>query len=518
MSRPILSPGRNCAAIARADRLAFISTGAAYFAHIADALERARQSVVFIGWDFDPRIRLRRGTGAREERFIEILERLAETKPGLTIRVLNWTYSMGFGAVRRQVPTPLLAPFVPPRLDIRLDTNHPVGGAHHQKIVVIDDALAFCGGIDMTAGRWDTPDHIDDDPRRVDDGLGSYTPYHDYAAAVTGPAARALGDVARERWRTATGEELARCPETLWERGRAPWPEGLQPHCTGVTVGVARTYPKRDGSPAVREVEALICDAIEAAQKTIYLETQYMSAHRPVEILCRRLGEPHGPEVVFISPPRANSPQEELTLGAAREHMVATLRRNDIHGRLAVYHPVTAHGRRIIAHGKLLIADDRLLSVGSANLANRSFGLDSECNLAVDAAGQDPAVAAAILDIRNQCLADHMGVTSTVLRDEVQRRGSLIAAIEALRRTPGKRLEPMPFKEPSLVAQLATDYKLFDPVRPRGPGAFLRSLGLVAGGLVRERPMLFAVGAALGVTAGVSAARTAARRRRADSG
>ena len=43
------------------------------------------------------------------------------------------------------------------RLHLKLDHAHPVGAAHHQKIVVIDDALAFCGGIDTTADRGTHP-------------------------------------------------------------------------------------------------------------------------------------------------------------------------------------------------------------------------------------------------------------------------------------------------------------------------------------------------------------------------
>lgn len=36
--------------------------------------------------------------------------------------------------------------------------------AHHEKICVVDHIVAFCGGVDLCFGRWDTPDH-----RLVDD-------------------------------------------------------------------------------------------------------------------------------------------------------------------------------------------------------------------------------------------------------------------------------------------------------------------------------------------------------------
>ncbi|MDY6901599.1 MAG: AAA family ATPase, partial [Cyanobacteriota bacterium] len=38
-----------------------------------------------------------------------------------------------------------------------MDDEHPIGASQHQKIVVIDDTVAFSGGIDLTEKRWDTP-------------------------------------------------------------------------------------------------------------------------------------------------------------------------------------------------------------------------------------------------------------------------------------------------------------------------------------------------------------------------
>jgi hypothetical protein len=52
----------------------------------------------------------------------------------------------------------------------RLDDDHPVGASHHQKLVVVDDRVAFVGGIDLAAARWDTPEHRAYDPRRRDPG------------------------------------------------------------------------------------------------------------------------------------------------------------------------------------------------------------------------------------------------------------------------------------------------------------------------------------------------------------
>src|SRR5690606_31133220 len=95
-----------------------------------------------------------------------------------------------------------------PRIRVVLDTKHPFYAAHHQKIVCVDECIAFGGGIDLTVQRWDRPGHEFDDPLRLDPDGKPYQPVHDVQMVVDGEAARALCAVARQRWETATGEPL----------------------------------------------------------------------------------------------------------------------------------------------------------------------------------------------------------------------------------------------------------------------------------------------------------------------
>ena len=89
----------------------------------------------------------------------------------------------------------------------------------HQKIVVVDDAVAFSGGLDLTTRRWDTRAHRLDDPGRVDLAGVPYAPFHDVQAIVDGKAAAALAELARVRW--AHGA-CARAPpiRPVGDRGR----------------------------------------------------------------------------------------------------------------------------------------------------------------------------------------------------------------------------------------------------------------------------------------------------------
>ncbi|MFP3527311.1 hypothetical protein SB912_32945, partial [Pantoea sp. SIMBA_072] len=79
----------------------------------------------------------------------------------------------------------------------------------------------FCGGIDLAGDRWDTPEHRDNDPRRRWPTGELHAPRHDVMMSVDGPAARALGLMARERWSHATGQALPPPPPEGFLAGAA---------------------------------------------------------------------------------------------------------------------------------------------------------------------------------------------------------------------------------------------------------------------------------------------------------
>ena len=150
---------------------------------------------------------------------------------------------MIFGADREFLPLYGLTWKRHRRVHFRFDDTHPLAGSHHQKIVVVDDKVAFVGGLDLTSRRWDSPEHRPDDPRRV--ALGKpYPPFHDLMIAVDGEAARAAAEIARKRWRAATGEAL----HPVATAGD-PWPESLAPAMTDVDVALACTEPAVNGTP-----------------------------------------------------------------------------------------------------------------------------------------------------------------------------------------------------------------------------------------------------------------------------
>jgi phospholipase D1/2 len=459
---PVLRPEETCWRIERADQAAVIIDAADYFKIVRGAIQQAQHSVLLIGWDFDTRIELdpdddETGVPNKLGRFLKWV--VAE-KPELDVRLLKWNLGSLRSLKRGETPFVIMYWTLNRRVHFALDSAHPPGAAHHQKIVVIDDALAFCGGIDMTSDRWDTRAHKDDDPhRRRPTTRRPYKPWHDATMAVNGAAARALGELARDRWAWATGDRLEAPPQVP-----PRWPEGLEPFAQDVPIAISRTLPEHDGRNEVREIEALYLDVIAKTRRTLYIESQYFASRRIAEAMAERLREDDGPEIVVVNPETADGWLEEEVMGSSRARLLRVIEKADRHNRFRLYTPVTEQGAAIYVHAKILVMDDRLLRVGSSNLNNRSMGYDTECDLSIEAGAEDAALRDRILKLRHDLLAEHLGVEIEKMAQVVEASGgSLIEAIETLRGS-GKTLQP--FEPPELndvEEEVLAENELLDP-------------------------------------------------------
>jgi len=461
----ILQPGRNCWRVEETQRAAVLVDGGPYFAHLEDALRQAERSILILGWDFDGRIRLRPDVDASESPPLgELLRSLVEARPELEIRILVWSVAVVHAP---GAATPLLLGAAwedHPRIRVKLDTRHPIYAAHHQKIVCIDETLAFVGGIDLTVRRWDRPEHRADDPARVSPEGRPYSPVHDVQMLVDGPAARAVCALARDRWRKATGETIGAC------RPRSDlWPSDLEPHFANAPVGIARTCPAWGKDAAVQEAAALTVDALRAAREVIYIEAQYMTASYVGDVLVSSLRQDDGPEIIVLMTHSSRGLLERAIMGRNRDRLIRRLKRADRHDRLRVWYPLVAGDGReqqILVHSKLIIVDDVFIRVGSSNLNNRSVGLDTECDLAIEAT--TAASRRAIVDIRNQLLAEHLATDKDIVADKVAATGSLIGAVEALNTKP-RRLCPFEALTHKGPVRPVLGTRILDPKRPFEP-------------------------------------------------
>ncbi len=462
MQKKILQVGRNCWRICRADKVCFLIDGANYFSALRDSLPMAEQQVMILAWDIHSRLQLEPSNTTTT--LGKMLDQLVRNKHRLHVNVLSWDFSLLFAVSREWLPIYKLEWDTHRRLKFCLDDHYPLGASHHQKVVVIDDVLAFAGGLDLTRGRWDTQEHRADDARRqaVDGVPLPIRPYHDVQMMVTGSAAAALGSLARERWRRGTGKKLA-VPKT----GAPHWPTGLQVDIEDVDVAIVRTAPAYGSYLEVREVEQLYLDSIAAAQNYIYIENQFFTAHLIVDALARRLAEDDGPEVVLNLPLNTEGWLSQQSMDMMRVMSIKTLRDTDKHKRLAVYYPQRPGlgELSINLHAKIMIIDDRFVRVGSSNLNNRSMGLDTECDLAIEVRQSETRVTENIRHFRNRLLGEHLDCNPEAVNEMVQQQGSLIRGIEALR-SEGRSLQPL---EPHLGKpdeRLLKDIQLADPERP----------------------------------------------------
>jgi phospholipase D1/2 len=363
ISERILDINRNCWRIERADRLALIIDAADYFRAVKAAILEARHCVYLIGWDFDTRIKFEpeHQTLDGPNKLGPFLRWIDKNRPDVEVYVLKWDLGAIHALGRGTTPLAVLNWVTSARIHFKLDGAHPKAAAHHQKIVVVDDTLAFCGGIDMTADRWDTREHLDDDPHRKRPNGRSYGPWHDASTMVDGDVARALGELARERWRRASGRALEPSPP------RPPiWPHGIVPTFMGIDVAIARTQPEYDGEEEVREIEAFYLDAIASAKQAIYWESQYFASRRIASAIAERLQERDGPEIVIVNPESADGFLEAVTMDTARARLLELINKADRYRRFRIYTPVTKNRQPIYVHAKILIVDDRLLRVKSS--------------------------------------------------------------------------------------------------------------------------------------------------------
>lgn len=464
MDQMNFTPGRNCWRVAKADRFGLIIDGAGYFRALRESLLKAERLITLVGWDFDFEIEMLPGESdaggnapdGLPNQIGPFLDALVDGRPELEIYLLKWSGG-ALIAPGRLIPTAQIKLMSPEQIHLGFDGCHPIGASHHQKIVVVDDSLAFCGGIDVTDGRWDRREHAPQDPlRRLKDGEIAQ-PWHDATSVISGEAAAELSRLCRIRWERAQGAEM----DEPFTPGFDRWPDSVTPDFRDIKIAIARTEPPGRKQPIINEIETLYLDSIAKATRCIYLESQYFSSDEIARAIRRRLQEPDGPEVVVINPEAAQMVIEDEAMHVTRSRFIRELVAADPYGRFRILYPAASDGSGIYVHAKLSVVDDDFLRVGSSNIDRRSLGFDTECDVALLAS--DKADQQVIRKIRDGLIAEHLGRDPEQVRDEIDRTGSVIAAIDALNSPTGRGLRPILPRKESLLGSVLADTRFFDP-------------------------------------------------------
>jgi phosphatidylserine/phosphatidylglycerophosphate/cardiolipin synthase-like enzyme len=341
--------------------------GAAYFPALEQAIRGARRSVLIAGWCITPEFAL-----IRDEPPLLLRELLREAAESVEVRVLLWAGAPvpAFKPRRASVRAARDQLVRGTRIKTALDSNERPMHCHHEKIAVIDDEVAFVGGIDLTdlgGDRYDTPEH----PARGHMG------WHDVASRLRGPAVADVASHVAQRWQAVTGEPLAAEPDA-------------DASAADVELQIVRTVPEKlyDFAPRgdFRIIEAYL-RALRSAHTLIYLENQFLWSPEIANVLADKLRRPPADKfrVVVMLPAKPNNGADDtrgqLALlaeadGGQGRFLATTIQARSGHTSGPAY-----------VHAKVGVVDDRWLTLGSANLNAHSFFNDSEVNVVTCDAG-----------------------------------------------------------------------------------------------------------------------------------
>jgi phosphatidylserine/phosphatidylglycerophosphate/cardiolipin synthase-like enzyme len=413
----------------------------------------------------------------QETAFLPFLESLCKKNEQLNIYLLAWDFSVLFAMDREWFQDMIFNWTSSKRIHYRFDSSHAVGASHHQKFVIIDGYISFVGGLDISSGRWDDRRHLSSNSERVDANKKHYEPYHDMQALLTGPVSRQLVRLFQERWKKAGGDHL-NLPEVKTKSDHLEVSSLLPLESS--QVALSRTYARTivPETEPIREIRNLYRDAILSAEKLVYIENQYFSSQVIFRALIDRMNDEKLPKtnIVLIIPKKPHAFVEEISLGLIQAkvlHILKETAKRTGHG-LGIYYTLSGKGNDndpvTYIHAKLVSVDDKFLTVGSANLTNRSMGLDTELNVSWEETDSNGNLARSIRDIRISLLVEHTGLRDKESNNKFQNITSLVSYLDSLAEGKLCRLRKHTtgtiFGNGESIARLDFDVDVLDPEKP----------------------------------------------------
>lgn len=449
----------------QAKTIEFLIDAQAYFSSFAKAAALAREKIVITGWDIHSRTWWKDPETQEKIYLSAWLEECLKKNPELQIYILCWDFNPFVGRNREWWPF-----YFPKRWGKRIhfqkDAYHPIFSSHHQKIVLIDDQVAFVGGFDLCEGRWDTSLHRPQDRERTDSRGKMYSAFHDLQVMVEGEVVSHLVEVIAERWKKASGKDL---PAANFKNEALPQlffdEEDGNGRIKNALVQVCLTQPGYKGQKSLKENLRTTIEILKFAQKRVYIENQYLTHNRLVKVLLQLLKTRQGPEIILVLPRSSHDRFEEYTIGITQRRALNFLKQHDYWNRLRVCYPrlENADHNRLYVHSKLIIVDNVFIKIGSTNLNHRSMGFDTECDLLIQAESEEQKRQVQFL--ARQLLAEHLGTTVQFISYQLERGYSVIQLIDERRFEP-RSLQDWPEELSWWQWLLWSREPWFDPRRP----------------------------------------------------
>lgn len=414
----LFKENENCWQTSQADHATPLIDGANYYRALHKAICNAKRSIFIVGWDIDSRIRLLRGDEEKNASapsvISELLKWKAEQNENIKIYLLRWDSSLAFFSQREMWAKEVWDNKTPDNVKTTLDSTIPMGGSQHQKIVVIDDEIAFSGGMDVSTNRWDTREHLIEQPERVGPD-GPHGPLHDVQVLTSGPIVESFAQLVRWRWDRINEQKAIPFSPVKNTGSEVPpsWPDNFPPTMVDLPCAVARTIPFMDGVEPAQEVRRMLLDLIAQAQRFIFIENQFTTRQEIAEALNARLKACPELQVIIVSSYEPKGKFESEAYWASRIDFKRILENGVEDNRVKVtYSTLTNEVGESIqkrVHSKVMSIDDRYLVIGSSNISNRSMSLDTEVDLVF--AGDTNQNQQDIIRVRHDLLAEHTGRT-----------------------------------------------------------------------------------------------------------
>jgi phosphatidylserine/phosphatidylglycerophosphate/cardiolipin synthase-like enzyme len=304
-------------------------------------------------------------------------------------------------------------------ITIRLDSKAPTfTSGFHEKIMIIDNQIAFCGGQDLSLGKWDTSYHDFDNPLRDPGG----EPWHDIHAMVKGPIVWDLIYHFNQRWVYSIWKDIRQVkkivkPSSIGHYLMFTSPlAGLSFNGDGDTqITALRTWKQLSDSKNNDDHELDYDNNIQGsdsvcawydtmfskAKDSIYIEDQFLFQDKAItQILVNQLKNEKNLKIITVGPMEPNLPGfvfgiiSKESINHINSNLAAL--RKAAQNRVRTYSLISQHNmfkdrrKEIYIHSKLVIVDDKWITIGSANTDRDGLEYSAEFDLGIVSSDLSP--------------------------------------------------------------------------------------------------------------------------------
>jgi phosphatidylserine/phosphatidylglycerophosphate/cardiolipin synthase-like enzyme len=376
-----------------------------------DQMNAAKKSIHLCFWMLSSDLEMLR---LPKDTFKDRKQRLAHTlgevlyarkRDGVKIRVLLWgpAKEWGGGLI---ADTLVQLSGSTGRFEVLYEPHPRMIGSWHQKSIIVDDQVAFVGGMNSRENDWDTTKHEAFDYRRSphrssgqdrrswknSGDATKFPPRHDLMATVVGPLVEDIIANFNQRWNNAIADKVP-YHQHATTLGPPPKQKGMSDMRGQITRTMPSKYP---GSPSGEKgILDLHRRAIRHAEMYIYIEDQYFRSQIIAKEIAKAIKKNPKLHVIVVTLPDYAAklePNEWWKVGTPSSawaekafKIIQTVRPNFTLYYLQVGHlnkKGTYEYLPINLHAKIMVIDDEWYTIGSCNLNDRGLLWEGELNVA----------------------------------------------------------------------------------------------------------------------------------------